>query len=121
LRHDQQSKRRPTGGEDLLDRPATGHQFLVWPEQVGGRERIGGARPWRRAWTRALPATVGGRAAGTVGAPRRAVGRAAAIPGWVASVRRWASARRRRAAPIGWGRVAVGWRATAIASRSVAV
>ena len=38
LRHDQEPERGPAGGEDLLDRAATGDELLVGTEQVWCRE-----------------------------------------------------------------------------------
>ena len=91
LRHDQQAVRRPPGGEDLLDRAATGHQLLVRPEQVRRGQALAGRamgrgrrlpRP-RTSRRRARgpypgPGRYGAGVAGAArGAPRSAAGREA--------------------------------------------
>jgi hypothetical protein len=59
LGHDEEPKRRPPRGEDLLDRPAPGDELLVGTEEVRGRERISRAGPRRGREARSRAAWAG--------------------------------------------------------------
>jgi hypothetical protein len=51
LRDDEEADGGPAGGEDLLDRPATGDELFVRPEQVRSGQRRSRAGPKRRSGT----------------------------------------------------------------------
>jgi hypothetical protein len=55
LRDDEQSVRRSTGREDLLDRTPAGDELLVGSQEVRGRQRGDRPRPGRNVLTRADP------------------------------------------------------------------